>query len=181
MSKKQICPRSGLHSVNVPHKMPMSVFGTVGESEKLSCDEPSSLLPYTVRRKRRYLLPGSISCYHLMLSHIFFRNLFRIFTKFIGTVQRIPYLRKERIHFCAIAVVPALPFALVAPVTTLQDKPRAGSEFMPESTLKFQLAAPVALVHFCAEQPAAYPQCQVRFPAWFRHSHGLSEQLRPSL
>ncbi len=49
-----------------------------------------------------------------------------------------------------------------------------------ESALEFQLAAPVALVHFCAEQPSAYPQCQVRFPVWFRHSRGLSEQLRPS-
>lgn len=60
------------------------------------------------------------------------------------------------------------------------DKTRAGSDFMPESALKFQLAAPVALVHFCAEHPAAYPQCQGRFPVWFRHSRGLSEQLCPS-
>lgn len=111
-----------------------------------------------------------------MLSHIFFRNLFRIFTEFIGIVQRIPHLRKERIHLCSIAVVSASAFALVAPVTALQDKTRAGSEFMSESALKFQLAAPVALVHFCAEQPAAYPQCQVRFPVWFRHSRGLSER-----
>ena len=86
-----------------------------------------------------------------MLSHIFFRNLFRIFTEFIGIVQRIPHLRKERIHLCSIAVVSASAFALVAPVTALQDKTRAGSEFMSESALKFQLAAPVALVHFCAE------------------------------
>lgn len=65
-----------------------------------------------------------------MLSHIFFRNLFRIFTESIGIVQRIPHLRKERIHLCSIAVVPASAFALVAPVTAIQDKPRAGSEFI---------------------------------------------------
>ena len=90
-----------------------------------------------------------------MLSHIFFRNLFQIFTEFIGIVQRIPHLRKERIHLGSIAVVSASAIALVAPVTSLQDKTRAGSEFMSESALEFQLAAPVALVHFCAEQPAA--------------------------
>ena len=79
---------------------------------------------------------------HAVSLYIQFRNFFRVLSKLVFHVERVPDLGKKLIFLGADTIVPGLSFALVTPMSAFQNRSWASREVMSELTGKLERRTP---------------------------------------